>query len=166
MRPGRRLPVDADAARDRTFDASAACRRIYRGAGALEGQGLVKLQLWLWFVGMMVLTLPWHWVGLLGMPRRMAYYDFSDPAIQPQAWTVVASTIGGIPEIVGSGNSSAGHCLVDCAPELLAAKIEDARSRGVTFGRGAKARFQKLFSPEAFDVRLREILSFPSDRVS
>ena len=56
---------------------------------------LVRTQLWLWFVGMMVLTLPWHLVGLLGMPRRMAYFDYSHPAIQPQAWTVVASAFGG-----------------------------------------------------------------------
>ncbi|HET9577677.1 MAG TPA: b(o/a)3-type cytochrome-c oxidase subunit 1, partial [Usitatibacter sp.] len=56
---------------------------------------LVRAQLWLWFVGMLVLTLPWHWVGLLGMPRRMAYYDYSHPDLAPQAWTVVASTIGG-----------------------------------------------------------------------
>jgi cytochrome c oxidase subunit 1 len=56
---------------------------------------LVKAQLWLWFVGMMILTLPWHLVGLLGMPRRMAYYDYSDPALQSQAWTVTASTLGG-----------------------------------------------------------------------
>ena len=56
---------------------------------------LVKAQLWLWFVGMMVLTLPWHWVGLLGMPRRMAYFDYTHPAIAPQAWTVVVSVIGG-----------------------------------------------------------------------
>jgi cytochrome c oxidase subunit 1 len=55
----------------------------------------VKLQLWLWFAGMMILTMPWHWVGLLGMPRRMAYYDYSAPALQPQAWTVTASTVGG-----------------------------------------------------------------------
>jgi cytochrome c oxidase subunit 1 len=56
---------------------------------------LIKWQIWSWFVGMMVLTMPWHWVGLLGMPRRMAYYDYSHPAIQPQAWTVTASAIGG-----------------------------------------------------------------------
>ncbi len=56
---------------------------------------LVKVQLWLWFVGMLVLTLPWHWVGLLGMPRRMAYYDYSHPALQAQAWTVTASVCGG-----------------------------------------------------------------------
>jgi len=58
--------------------------------------GLMRLQLWLWFLGMLVLSLPWHWVGLLGMPRRMAYYDYSHPALQPQAWTVIASTLGGL----------------------------------------------------------------------
>ena len=57
---------------------------------------LIRTQLWLWFIGMLVLTLPWHWVGVLGMPRRMAYYDYSHPALQPQAWTVVVSTIGGL----------------------------------------------------------------------
>lgn len=56
----------------------------------------MRVQLWLWFVGMLILTLPWHWVGLLGMPRRMAYYDYSDPALHPQAWTVTASTMGGL----------------------------------------------------------------------
>ncbi len=56
----------------------------------------MRIQLWLWFIGMMILTLPWHWVGLLGMPRRMAYYDYTDPALHPQAWTVTASTIGGL----------------------------------------------------------------------
>ena len=29
------------------------------------------------------------------MPRRMAYYDYTHPALQPQAWTVTASAIGG-----------------------------------------------------------------------
>src|SRR3954471_22414934 len=57
---------------------------------------LVKTQLWLWFVGMLVLSLPWHWVGLLGMPRRMAYFDYTHPDLQPQAWTVTVSTIGGL----------------------------------------------------------------------
>ena len=59
-------------------------------------RNLIKTQLWLWFVGMMVLTMPWHWVGLLGMPRRMAYYDFSHPVLHPQALTVIASTVGGL----------------------------------------------------------------------
>jgi cytochrome c oxidase subunit 1 len=59
-------------------------------------EGWIRTQLWLWFVGILVLTLPWHWVGLLGMPRRMAYYDYSHPALAPQAWTVVVSTFGGL----------------------------------------------------------------------
>ncbi len=65
-------------------------------------QRLVKTQLWLWFVGMLVLTLPWHWVGLLGMPRRMAYFDYTDPAIAPQAWTVIVSVIGGVVLLVSA----------------------------------------------------------------
>jgi cytochrome c oxidase subunit I len=56
---------------------------------------LIRTQLWLWFVGMLVLSMPWHLVGLLGMPRRMAYYDYTHPDIHPQAWTVVVSTVGG-----------------------------------------------------------------------
>ena len=59
-------------------------------------QGLMKIQLWLWFVGMLVLSMPWHLVGLMGMPRRMAYYDYSHPMLQPQAWTVTVSALGGL----------------------------------------------------------------------
>src|SRR4029434_11225950 len=65
-------------------------------------QRIVKLQLWLWFIGMLVLSMPWHLVGLLGMPRRMAYYDYAHPALQPQAWTVTASAIGGLVLVVSA----------------------------------------------------------------
>ena len=57
--------------------------------------GLIRAQLWTWFVGMIVLTFPWHWVGILGMPRRMAYYDYSNPALAADALSVVASVVGG-----------------------------------------------------------------------
>jgi cytochrome c oxidase subunit 1 len=63
---------------------------------------LIRWQIWTWFVGMMVLSMPWHLVGLLGMPRRMAYYDYTHPALQPQAWTVTASALGGF-VLLGSG---------------------------------------------------------------
>jgi cytochrome c oxidase subunit 1 len=56
---------------------------------------LVRLQLWTWFVGMLLTTLPWHLVGIMGQPRRMAYYDYSDPALAPQAIWVSLSAIGG-----------------------------------------------------------------------
>jgi cytochrome c oxidase subunit 1 len=57
---------------------------------------MMRLQLWLWFIGMIVLTFPWHVVGVMGMPRRMAYFDYSNPEIAPQAITVTLSTIGGL----------------------------------------------------------------------
>lgn len=57
---------------------------------------LIRAQLTLWFVGMMILTLPWHLVGLLGAPRRMAYYDYTHPALQSQAITVTMSAFGGL----------------------------------------------------------------------
>ncbi|CAG9167769.1 cbb3-type cytochrome c oxidase subunit I [Cupriavidus respiraculi] len=62
----------------------------------------LQVQLWLWFVGMLVLSLPWHLVGLLGMPRRMAYYDYTHPALQPQAWTVIVSTLGGLVLVISA----------------------------------------------------------------
>jgi len=70
--------------------------------GAALPRGLMRAQLWLWFVGMMVLSMPWHWVGLLGMPRRMAYYDYAHPDLQPQAWTVVASALGGLVLVISA----------------------------------------------------------------
>jgi cytochrome c oxidase subunit 1 len=66
-----------------------------RNSGPLSAK-LVRTQLWLWFVGMMILTMPWHLVGLLGAPRRMAYYDYTHPALEPQAITVTISTFGGL----------------------------------------------------------------------
>ena len=64
---------------------------------AAAARASIKAQLWLWFVGMMVLSMPWHLVGLLGMPRRMAYYDYTPSRrSQPQAWTVTLSAIGGL----------------------------------------------------------------------
>ena len=63
---------------------------------------LIKAQLWLWFIGMLVLTAPWHLVGLLGAPRRMAYFDFTHPLLEPQAWTVVGSAVGGLVLVVSA----------------------------------------------------------------
>jgi cytochrome c oxidase subunit 1 len=62
---------------------------------ALSSIRLMRAQLWLWFVGMIVTTFPWHYVGILGMPRRMAYFEFSDAALEPQALSVTLSAVGG-----------------------------------------------------------------------
>src|SRR6202046_5167934 len=63
---------------------------------ALDSFRLMRLQLWSWFVGMIVLTFPWHYVGILGMPRRMAFYDYADPALAAQAASVVISVAGAL----------------------------------------------------------------------
>lgn len=56
----------------------------------------LNLQLWLWFVGMMVMTLPWHYTGLQGQWRRVAAFDYSDPLIASWGPWVIVSLIGGI----------------------------------------------------------------------
>lgn len=66
-----------------------------RNCGPLSS-ALIRTQLTLWFVGMMVLSMPWHLVGLLGAPRRMAYYDYTHPALASQAITVTISAVGGL----------------------------------------------------------------------
>ncbi|TAL98128.1 MAG: b(o/a)3-type cytochrome-c oxidase subunit 1 [Paraburkholderia sp.] len=62
---------------------------------AVTSLKMMRAQLWLWFIGMIVLTFPWHYVGILGMPRRMAFYDYTNPEIAAQAIWVTMSAIGG-----------------------------------------------------------------------
>jgi len=64
--------------------------RVFADAGPL------RLQLWLWFIGMMVMTLPWHWTGLQGQWRRVAAFDYSHPLVASWAPWVIVSLIGGI----------------------------------------------------------------------
>jgi cytochrome c oxidase subunit I len=58
--------------------------------------GAQRLQLWLWFAGMMVMSLPWHWLGLQGQWRRVAQFDYSNPIIATWGPWVVVSFLGGI----------------------------------------------------------------------
>jgi cytochrome c oxidase subunit 1 len=55
----------------------------------------LRAQLWLWFIGMMVMTLPWHWLGLEGQWRRVANFNYSDPIIAGWGPWVTVSLIGG-----------------------------------------------------------------------
>lgn len=56
----------------------------------------LRLQLWLWFIGMMVMTLPWHYTGLQGQWRRVAAFDYSDPMIAAWGPWVLLSLAGGV----------------------------------------------------------------------
>jgi cytochrome c oxidase subunit I len=56
----------------------------------------LRLQLWLWFVGMMVMTLPWHWLGLQGQWRRVANFNYADPIIAAWGPWVIVSLCGAL----------------------------------------------------------------------
>jgi cytochrome c oxidase subunit I len=56
----------------------------------------LRLQLWLWFIGMMVMTLPWHWLGLQGQWRRVANFNYADPIIAGWGPLVIVSLAGGL----------------------------------------------------------------------
>jgi len=62
----------------------------------LASKALARLQLWLWFWGMLITTIPWHIAGLLGQPRRVAVFDYTLPMMQPIAPLVVISALGGL----------------------------------------------------------------------
>jgi len=56
----------------------------------------LRLQLWMWFWGMLIMTLPWHWVGLQGQWRRVANFNYADPIIAGWGPWVLVSLGGGI----------------------------------------------------------------------
>src|SRR6185436_4117932 len=64
-----------------------------RAAPSLAAQ---RVQLWLWFAGMLVMTLPWHYLGLQGQWRRVATFNYADPIIAGWGPWVVVSLIGGV----------------------------------------------------------------------
>lgn len=76
----------------------AICYSIWPSLTGRDFQSLrpLRLQLWLWFIGMMVMTLPWHWLGLEGQWRRVAAFDYANPIIHAWGPWVVASLVGGI----------------------------------------------------------------------
>jgi cytochrome c oxidase subunit I len=55
----------------------------------------MRVQLWLWFIGTMVMTLPWHAVGLSGQPRRVSAFDYSMAHIGWWGPFTLVSTAGG-----------------------------------------------------------------------
>jgi len=57
---------------------------------------LARWQLWLWCIGMFITTVPWHITGLMGQPRRVAIFDYSDPLLAPMVPLVVLSVIGAV----------------------------------------------------------------------
>ena len=58
--------------------------------------GPQRIQLWLWFIGMVVMTFPRHYLGRQGQWRRVATFDYSVPIIASWRPWVIVSFAGGI----------------------------------------------------------------------
>jgi len=57
---------------------------------------MARVQLWLWFIGMLVLTLPWHILGLIGQPRRIGVPPYAQDVTAPWAPYELSMLIGGV----------------------------------------------------------------------
>jgi cytochrome c oxidase subunit 1 len=68
----------------------------------LRSKRLARWQLWSWFAGMLLTTIPWHIAGLMGQPRRVATFDYSDPLIALTAPLTIISVIGGLTLLVSA----------------------------------------------------------------
>lgn len=62
----------------------------------LYSRKLANLQLWLWFIGMLVLTLPWHVLGLIGQPRRIGVPPYGEEITAPWQPYEFLMFIGGV----------------------------------------------------------------------
>lgn len=62
---------------------------------ALATRPLAITQLWLWFIGMVVTTSPWHVLGLLGFPRRISSVVYDMPLTAQWAPYQAVMAVGG-----------------------------------------------------------------------
>jgi cytochrome c oxidase subunit 1 len=62
----------------------------------LFSNGLALKQLWLWFIGMLVLTLPWHQLGLTGQPRRVSSTPYDASLVEQWGTSEAAMIVGGL----------------------------------------------------------------------
>jgi cytochrome c oxidase subunit 1 len=62
----------------------------------LRSKALARWQLWSWFWGMLITTIPWHITGLMGQPRRVAVFDYGEPFIARMGPLVIVSAVGGL----------------------------------------------------------------------
>jgi len=68
----------------------------------LASLSMARMQLWSWFIGMLVLTLPWHWIGILGQPRRISITPYDSPLVEQWYPHEVAMFFGGLILIVSA----------------------------------------------------------------
>ncbi|MGV6825678.1 MAG: cbb3-type cytochrome c oxidase subunit I, partial [bacterium] len=62
----------------------------------LFSEAMARTQLWSWFVGMLILTLPWHYIGILGQPRRISSTPYDTPLVEQWGPHEAAMVVGGV----------------------------------------------------------------------
>ena len=62
----------------------------------LHSTRLALTQLWLWFIGMLVLTLPWHALGIDGQPRRISSTPYDQVLVDKWQANEVTMIVGGV----------------------------------------------------------------------
>jgi cytochrome c oxidase subunit 1 len=62
----------------------------------LFSTGMANAQLWLWFIGMLVLTLPWHVIGITGQPRRISSTPYDESLVQQWGTSELIMVVGGL----------------------------------------------------------------------
>ncbi|MGV6858058.1 MAG: cbb3-type cytochrome c oxidase subunit I [bacterium] len=68
----------------------------------LYSKGMAVAQLWLWFIGMLILTLPWHVLGLLGQPRRIGAPPYAIDLVNTWKPYELAMLVGGVVLLVSA----------------------------------------------------------------
>jgi len=69
---------------------------------ALYSTKLAVYQLWFWFIGMLVLTLPWHQLGIAGQPRRISSTPYDESLVQSWIASELAMIAGGLVLVVSA----------------------------------------------------------------
>ncbi|HHB13090.1 MAG TPA: b(o/a)3-type cytochrome-c oxidase subunit 1 [Chromatiales bacterium] len=62
----------------------------------LFSERLARVQLWSWAIGMVVLTFPWHALGLQGQPRRISATPYDSPLVATWQLNEILMIVGGI----------------------------------------------------------------------
>jgi len=62
----------------------------------LYSLSMARMQLWTWFIGMLTLTLPWHYLGILGQPRRISITPYDTPLVEQWGPHEIGMFIGGL----------------------------------------------------------------------
>lgn len=100
----------------------------------------------------------WAAGGILILPSSRELQPLAILEAMSVGAPIVASAVGGIPELLGSGPEAAGLAVPDPTPQTLASAIVAVQHDGLNYGAHAWLRFSRHFSPEAFDLALAALL--------